>query len=164
MPDNHSGAQRRKLALQNIQIPPIPKQTAGAVVGAAAGSIAGPIGAVVGGVMGAVAGKAAEKRRPIVPAARRTVRKVLKSSRASSKTSRRRPSTRKSVTKSRKARARSRGKAKKRISRPSTATKLRKTARVDGGHRRGLLGNTLVVIANGISALDYKEPLPVAHA
>ena len=55
---------------KNIQIPPIPKQTAGAVAGAAAGSIAGPIGAVVGGVVGAVAGKAAEKRRPIAPAAK----------------------------------------------------------------------------------------------
>ncbi|HMH04272.1 MAG TPA: hypothetical protein VK556_08750 [Candidatus Udaeobacter sp.] len=35
---------------------------------------------------------------------------------------------------------------------------------VDGGHRRGLRGNTLVVIANGVNALDYKERLAVAHA
>src|SRR4029450_10202178 len=87
---------------KNIQIPPIPKQTAGAVAGAAAGSIAGPIGAVVGGVVGAVAGKVAEKRRPIAPAAGRTVRGVVKSSKAP----RRRRPTRKSAGKSRKARAR----------------------------------------------------------
>ena len=42
---------------ENIEIPPIPKQTAGAVAGAAIGSIAGPIGAIVGGVAGALAGK-----------------------------------------------------------------------------------------------------------
>jgi hypothetical protein len=72
---NNSDAKRRKLAvIQKHPNPPIPKQTAGAVAGAAAGSIAGPIGAVVGGVVGAVAGKAAEKRRPIAPAAKRTVR------------------------------------------------------------------------------------------
>ena len=46
----------------------------------------------------------------------------------------------------------------------SAIIQARKKLAKDGGHRRGLLGNTLVVIANGISALDYKEPLPVAHA
>jgi hypothetical protein len=110
----------------NIQIP---KQTAGAVAGAAAGSIAGPIGAVVGGVVGAFAGKAAEKRRPIAPAARRTVQSVVKGSKAISKTSRRRRPSKKSVAKSRKARARSRGKAKKGGSRRSTTAKSRKAAR-----------------------------------
>jgi len=77
MPDNPDAKkEENSQSSKNIQFPAIPKQTAGAVVGAAAGSIAGPIGAVVGGVVGAVAGKAAEKRRPIVPAARRKVRKV----------------------------------------------------------------------------------------
>lgn len=55
---------------KEIQVPPIPKQTAGAVTGAAIGSVAGPIGAVVGGVVGAVAASAAG-RRPIQKSARR---------------------------------------------------------------------------------------------
>ena len=42
---------------EEIQVPPIRKQTVGAVTGAAIGSVAGPIGAVVGGVVGALAGK-----------------------------------------------------------------------------------------------------------
>ena len=46
-------------AAQNIEIPPIPKETAGAVAGAALGSVAGPAGAVIGGLDGALAGKAA---------------------------------------------------------------------------------------------------------
>jgi uncharacterized protein YcfJ len=48
---------------KEIQVPPIPKQTAGAVTGAAIGSVAGPIGAVVGGVVGAVAASAAGRRQ-----------------------------------------------------------------------------------------------------
>jgi hypothetical protein len=46
-----------------IHVPPIPKQTAGAVAGAAIGSIAGPVGAAVGGVVGALAGEAATRKR-----------------------------------------------------------------------------------------------------
>src|SRR4029453_11039051 len=77
MPENSDAKkEENSQSSENIEIPPIPKQTAGAIAGAAAGSIAGPIGAVVGGVVGAVAGKAAEKRRPTAPAARRTVRSV----------------------------------------------------------------------------------------
>src|SRR6478672_3373480 len=76
--DSNAKKEENSQSSKNIEIPPIPKQTVGAVAGAAAGSIAGPIGAVVGGVVGAVAGKAAEKRRPIAPAARRTVRSVMK--------------------------------------------------------------------------------------
>jgi uncharacterized membrane protein len=49
-------------ASENIEIPPIRKQTAGAVVGAAVGSVVGPIGAVVGGVAGALADKSRRKR------------------------------------------------------------------------------------------------------
>ena len=127
MPNNPNAKKEdNSQSSKNIQIPPIPKQTAGAVAGAAAGSIAGPIGAVVGGVVGAVAGKAAEKRRPIAPASRRTVRSVMKSSNAISKAPRRRRPSKKSVAKPRKARARSRGKAKKIVSRRSTTTKSRK--------------------------------------
>jgi hypothetical protein len=50
MPDSPD-AQKKETSQssENIEIPPIPKQTAGAVAGAAVGSIAGPIGAVVGG-------------------------------------------------------------------------------------------------------------------
>ena len=55
---------------EEIQVPPIRKQTAGAVAGAAIGSVAGPIGAVVGGVVGALAGSAAG-RKPIQQTARR---------------------------------------------------------------------------------------------
>ena len=40
---------------ENISIPPISKQTAGAATGAVLGSVAGPVGAVVGGVIGATA-------------------------------------------------------------------------------------------------------------
>src|SRR5690348_12574444 len=127
MPDNpNAKKEENSQASKNIRIPAIPKQTAGAGVGAAAGSIAGPIGAVGGGVVGADAGKAAEKGRPIVPAARRIVRSVVKTSKALSKTSRRRRPSKTSVTKSRKGRERSRAKTKKRISRPPTTTRSRK--------------------------------------
>jgi len=53
----HSKPEKKKSPRQSedIQVPPIPKQTAGAVTGAAIGSIAGPVGAVVGGVVGALA-------------------------------------------------------------------------------------------------------------
>src|SRR5689334_6819909 len=104
MPKNPN-AKKEDPASKNIEIPPIPKQTAGAVAGAAAGSIAGPIGAVVGGVVGAIAGKAAEKGRSIAPATTRSV--VIKSPRPPLK---RRP-RKKSVAKQRKTVARSRRKA-----------------------------------------------------
>ena len=134
MPDNPEAKKEEdSQSSENIEIPPIPKQTAGAVAGAAVGSIAGPIGAVVGGVVGAVAAKPAEKARPIAPAATRTVRSVVKSSKGISKAPRRRRPTKKSVAKSRKTHARSRGKATKRVSRRSTTTKSRKAA---GARRR----------------------------
>ena len=116
MPSNPDAQKKERSQLsENIEIPAIPKQTAGAVAGAAVGSIAGPIGAVVGGVVGAVAGKAAEKRRPIAPAARRAVRGVVKSSKAISKEPGRRRPGRKSVAKSRTPGTRSRANAKKRV-------------------------------------------------
>jgi len=44
---NHPKPEKKKSQTpsENIQVPPIPKQTAGAVTGAAIGSIAGPVGA-----------------------------------------------------------------------------------------------------------------------
>jgi hypothetical protein len=104
---------------KNIEIPPIPKQTAGAVAGAAAGSIAGPIGAVVGGVVGAIAGKAAEKRRPIAPAATRSARSLMKGPKAP----RRQPPRKRSVAKQRKTRTRYGRKAKRLVSHRSTTTR-----------------------------------------
>src|SRR5882672_6849322 len=74
---------------EEIQIPPIPKETAGAVTGAAIGSVAGPIGAVVGGVVGALAGKAAASGRPIIPVARKTVRRTVKKAKAVAGTAKR---------------------------------------------------------------------------
>src|SRR2546423_10015874 len=78
---------------EDIQVPPIPKQTAGAVTGAAIGSIAGPVGAVVGGVVGALAGKAASRER--------TVRKAVKRATSVSKGARNRHPVRKSLAQSR---------------------------------------------------------------
>jgi hypothetical protein len=73
MPDNSKPEKKNgPRASENIQVPPIPKQTAGAVTGAAIGSIAGPVGAVVGGVVGALAGKAASSERPVQKAVRRS--------------------------------------------------------------------------------------------
>jgi hypothetical protein len=148
MPDNSNAKKEEdSQSSKNIQIP---KQTAGAVAGAAAGSIAGPIGAVVGGVVGAVAGKAAEKQRPMAPAARRTVRRVMKSSKAISKAPRRRRPSKKSV-------------AKPLVHGPAASQKRR--YRVDQGqqnhakdreladdrNRRGLLGNALALAANDVN-------------
>jgi uncharacterized membrane protein len=129
MPDNPDTREKQtSKPSENIEIPPIPKQTAGAVAGAAVGSIAGPIGAVVGGVAGALAGKAAEKRRGIAAAATKTVAKVAKNPKASLRqTSKRRPA-RKSVGKSGKTGARSRGRVKRTALRRSTTAKSRKAA------------------------------------
>src|SRR5580704_10302355 len=82
-------AQQSQGSSEEIQIPAIPKETAGAVAGAAIGSIAGPIGAVVGGVVGALAGKAAASGRPILPAARKTVARAVKKTKAVAKTAKR---------------------------------------------------------------------------
>jgi len=79
---------------EDIQFPPIPKQTAGAVTGAALGSIAGPVGAVVGGVVGALAGKAASSERPVLKPVRRGTARL--------KGALKRQPDKKSLTKSRK--------------------------------------------------------------
>ena len=63
MPDHPKPEEKKSpRPSEDIQVPPIPKQTAGAVTGAAIGSIAGPVGAVVGGVVGALRGKSSEQR------------------------------------------------------------------------------------------------------
>ena len=62
MPDNPKPEKKSPPTSKDFQIPPIPKQTAGAVTGAAVGSIAGPVGAVVGGVVGALRRKSSEQR------------------------------------------------------------------------------------------------------
>ena len=49
MPDRSKPEKRNQRPSEDIQVPPIPKQTAGAVTGAAIGSIAGPVGTVIGG-------------------------------------------------------------------------------------------------------------------
>jgi hypothetical protein len=110
-------AKKEDASSKNIEIPPIPKQTVGAVAGAAAGSVAGPIGAVIGGVVGAITGKAAEKRGPIAPATTRSVRSLIKSP----KPPRRGRPRKKSVAKQRKTRAGR--KAKPLVSHRSTRTR-----------------------------------------
>jgi hypothetical protein len=124
MPDNSETRQAQvSRRSKNIEIPPIPKQTVGAVAGAAVGSIAGPIGAVVGGVAGALAARGAEKRGGIAAAATKTVAKVARNPKASLRqTPKRRPSQ-KSVGKSRKTGAVSRGRGKSTALRRSTRAK-----------------------------------------
>jgi hypothetical protein len=118
MPD-HPKPEKKKSprSSEDIQVPPIPKQTAGAVTGAAIGSIAGPAGAVVGGVIGAVVGKAVADGRP--------VRKAVSRTPAVSKGAMKRLPVKKSLPKSRKGggrRLRAKG-AKKTRSRKSSAAK-----------------------------------------
>jgi Glycine zipper len=95
MPDHPKPEKKSTPSSKNLQVPPIPKQTAGAVTGAAIGSIAGPTGAVVGGVIGALVGKAAADGRP--------VRKAVRRARAVSKSAPKRHPVKKSLPKSRKA-------------------------------------------------------------
>src|SRR5438046_8628325 len=64
-------------AQENIEIPPIPKETAGAVTGAVSGMMIGPGGTVVGGIAGALAGKAAGEGR-LRPAAKKAVARIVK--------------------------------------------------------------------------------------
>jgi hypothetical protein len=68
---------QHKESPENIEIPPIPKETAGAVAGAALGSLVGPAGAIIGGVVGAIAGKAAAKGK-LHPAVKKAAARVIK--------------------------------------------------------------------------------------
>jgi hypothetical protein len=112
---------------ENIEIPSIPKQTAGAVAGAAVGSIAGPIGAIVGGVAGAIAGKRAKGGRARQTAARtlRTIVSKAKSAKATAK----RQLTKGSGKRSRKTASRSTSSAKRRPASRSTTPKSRNKSR-----------------------------------
>src|SRR5213076_3370173 len=71
-------------AQENIEIPPIPKETAGAVTGAVIGSMIGPVGTVVGGIAGALAGKAAGEGR-LRPAVKKAVGRIAPPARSIAK-------------------------------------------------------------------------------
>ncbi len=120
---DHSKPEKKKSPRQSedIQIPPIPKQTAGAVTGAAIGSIAGPVGAVVGGVVGALAGKAASSERPVPKAVRRSA--------AGSKGAFKRQPVKKSLARSRK------GGGRQLRAKGSTRTRFRKSSAAKGQKR-----------------------------
>ena len=150
MPDHPNPEKKKSLqSSDDIQVPPIPKQTAGALTGAAIGSIAGPAGAVVGGVIGAVVGKAAADGRP--------VRKAVKRAKAVSKRALKRHPVKKSLTKSRKGggrRLRAKG-TKRTKSRKSSAAKSqkrkvrasRKLIRLGKDRHRRVRGKNAVAVA-----------------
>jgi Glycine zipper len=104
----------RSQSSEEIQVPSIPKQTAGAVTGAAIGSVAGPIGAVVGGVVGALAGSAAGRNR-----IQKTARRVTTASKGAHTRKKPRPASRKTG-------AHSRGKAVKTGSKQARAEQSQK--------------------------------------
>src|SRR6476469_6742769 len=113
MPDNpRTREEQPSQPSENIEITPIPKQTAGAVAGAAVGSIAGPIGAIVGGVAGAVAGKGA-KGRDVRQVGARTRRKIVTKTKSVKGTAKRQLS-KASGKRSRKSASRSRSSMKRR--------------------------------------------------
>ena len=120
MPDHPKPQKKSPRSSKDFQIPPIPKQTAGAVTGAAIGSIAGPTGAVVGGVVGALVGRAASDGRP--------VRKAVRRATGVSKAVLKRQPLKRSLTKSRRGGGRSlRAKGAKRTrSQKSSAAKSQK--------------------------------------
>ena len=114
-------------AQENIEIPPIPKETAGAVTGAVIGSMIGPVGTVVGGIAGAIAGKAAGEGR-LRPAAKKAVANIVKPAparRRPKKTTRGKAAKKKPV-KSRKRSTSKRTKAKPRRRSTSRAKKRRR--------------------------------------
>jgi hypothetical protein len=95
MPDHPKPEKKkRSLSSEDIQVPPIPKQIAGAITGAAIGSIAGTTGALVGGMICVVVGKAAAEWR--------TVRKTVRRATAIPKSALKRHPVKKSLPKSRK--------------------------------------------------------------
>ena len=96
---------------ENIQVPPISKPVAGAAAGALIGSIAGPVGAAVGGAIGALAGKTSASGRPVVPTAKKAVKRVLRrvTPRPAKKRSRPKAAKRKPARKAAKSRKRATG-------------------------------------------------------
>jgi len=131
MPNHPKPEKKSPPSSKDFQVPPIPKQTAGAVTGAAIGSIAGPTGAVVGGVIGALVGKAAADGRP--------VRKAVRRAKAVSKSPPKRDPVKKSLPKSRKASGRRlRAKTAKRTGArrsPATTSDKRTVRALDGSIR-----------------------------
>lgn len=120
MPDRRNREKKdNRRSSEDIQVPPISKQTAGAVTGAAIGSVAGPLGAVVGGVVGAIAGKVAVGRRPV----RKGIKRVTGVSKRGGVA---RSPGKKSRPESRKTGPRPRGKTEKRKSMPSAKASSRK--------------------------------------
>jgi hypothetical protein len=120
-PDSDQQNEQTSSSSENIDIPPVPKQTVGAVAGAAVGSIAGPIGAIVGGVAGALAGKAA-KGRSVRQAGAKTLRNVASKVKSVKGTAKRQLTKRSSKSnRSRKKVTKSRSTLKRR---PSTRSKV----------------------------------------
>ncbi|PYL34079.1 MAG: hypothetical protein DMF35_05345 [Verrucomicrobia bacterium] len=115
-------------AQENIEIPPIPKETAGAVTGAVIGSMIGPVGTVVGGIAAALAGKAAGEGR-LRPAAKKAVARIVKPAPA-----RRRPkkTTQGKVAKRKPAKSRKRSTSKRTKAKP----RRRATSRAKKRRRR----------------------------
>ena len=94
MPNHPKPEKKSPPSSKDFQVPPIPKQTAGAVR-CCDRQHSRPTGAVVGGVIGALVGKAAADGRP--------VRKAIRRVRVVSKSAPRRHPVKKSLPKSRKA-------------------------------------------------------------
>ena len=64
MADEENQSEESPQPSEDIQLPSISKEAAGAATGAVLGSVVGPVGAVVGGVLGAMAGKSAGSSCP----------------------------------------------------------------------------------------------------
>ena len=131
MPDRSKPEKKSPPTSKDFRVPPIPKQTAGAVTGAAIGSIAGPTGAVVGGVVGALVGKAAADGRQ--------VRKAVRRATAVSKGAIKRHPVKKSLPKSKKGggrRLRAKGARKTRSRRSSAARSHKRTVHARAQQKR----------------------------
>ena len=80
---SESNGDRNSGKSDDIQMPSIGRDAAGAVAGAVVGSVAGPIGTVVGGVVGALAAGAAGRRNagvsPVWKALKKTAAKTSSS-------------------------------------------------------------------------------------
>jgi hypothetical protein len=130
MPDHPKPEKKKRPpSSEDIQVPPIPKQTTGAITGAAIGSIAGPTGALVGGVIGAVVGKAAADERPF--------RKAVRRATAVSKSARKRQPEKESRPKSPKGSGRLRAKGAKRT-RPRKSLAAKSHARIVRASRKSI--------------------------
>ena len=77
--NNQQSSESSNAPSENIQIPPISKEAAGAAAGAVVGSVVGPVGAVVGGVIGAALGRSArpQSAAPVKKAADQSIEAAL---------------------------------------------------------------------------------------